>query len=507
MSDEEIHFLRLLGACIEENKKEILSELKPMLDSIESKENSILTLILEENGIIRYIGDLEVFRKILKNDGSSKFYDKYNVISKDNDKLCSVCKKHNEVYGFVTPYNFYTMDKKGFVSGGFDQSKAWKSNPICLECALKITAGKEYLEKYMSFKLYRFRYLLIPKLITNNHREDIFEIFEQFKNKKFNFDKDYQYFLEENEEDILDILSKQKNFLSLNFLFYEEVKSAYRILLYVEDILPSRLIEILHAKEYVDKKSIFSNNHINDNAKPIRFTLGNLGWFFLNGREGSNLNKFFLEIVNGIFTFRPIDYYFLLKHIMDRIREDFVNNKSTILSLLLGFQMLNFLDKLELLKNYEGGKYKVSKDLVALLDDIKLEEDNGYEDRANRIFSEYESFFNTDAKRAIFLEGVLTQYLLNVQKYHRDSTPFRTKLRGLNLDERYVKRLLPEIQNKLEEYNANYYKELESLIAKYMIQSGINWKIPKDEINFYFVLGMNLSNYLKSSKNDREEKQ
>lgn len=505
LDDKEINFLELLGKCIKENNEKILSELKPKTDSVGSNEKSILTLIIEENDLIRYIGDFEVFRKILNNNGASKFYDKYDVISKSDDKVCSICKKNKEVYGFVTPYRFYTMDKKGFVSGGFDQSNAWKNNPICLECALKITAGKEYIEQYMSFKLYQFKYLLIPKLIVNNHKEEIFETFEQFKNKKFNFDKNYQYFLEENEEDILDILSKQKNFLNLNFLFYEESKSAYRILLYIEDILPSRLNELFNAKKAVDKKQIFSKNRVNDDIKPIRFTLGNVGHFFLNSRGNCNLDKYFLEVVNAIFTFKAVDYDFLLKHMMGRIREDFVEDKSTTLSLLLGFQMFNFLNELNLLANYVGGKYLGAKNLAALLDNIELTETDGYEERTKKIFGEFENFFNTDAKRAIFLEGVLTQYLLNVQRYHRDSTPFRAKLRGLNLDERYVKKLLPEIKNKLEEYDSNYYKELEYLIAKYMVQSGTNWRMPNDEISFYFVLGMNLSNYLKSSQNNTEE--
>ncbi|RXA20110.1 TIGR02556 family CRISPR-associated protein [Methanosarcina sp. MSH10X1] len=508
LDNNEVQYLEILGQYIKENEEAILSELESKVTSVDAKEKSILSLMFEENGSIKYIGDIEAFRKILKNNGALKFYSKYGVVSKDENKVCSICKLCKEVYGFVTPYEFYTVDKPGFVSGGFDQSKAWKNNPVCLECALKITAGKEYIEKYMSFKLYRFNYLLIPKFITKEHKKDeenLFRIFQQFKNKKFNFDKDYQYFLQENEEDILEILSKQENFLNLNFQFYEKSNSAYRILLYVEDILPSRLNKLFDIKGAVDKKSIFTKNYDNNDTKPIRFTLGNIGHFFLNGRGNSNMDKYFLEIINGIFTFKAIDYDFLLKHIMDRIREDFLADKSTNLSLLLGFQMLDFLNQLKLLANYEGGKYLSSKDLVALLEDVEFKEENKYEEHINKIFSEFESFFNTDAKRAIFLEGILTQYLLNVQWHNRNNTPFRAKLRGLNLDERYVKRLLPEIQNKLEEYNANYYKDLESLIAKYMVQSGTNWKMPNDEISFYFVLGMNLSNYLKSFMNNKEE--
>ncbi|AKB75548.1 CRISPR-associated protein, Csh1 family [Methanosarcina lacustris Z-7289] len=505
LDGEEVQFLELLGKCIKENEEIILSELEPKVNSIDAKENSILTLVLEENGFIRYVGDFEVFRKILKNNGASKFYSKYDIVSKEDDKVCSVCKTHKEVYGFVTPYEFYTVDKRGFVSGGFDQSKAWRNNPVCLECALKITAGKEYIEKYMSFGFYGFNFLLIPKLLTKNANEDIFDVFENFNEKKFAFNEGYQNFLQANEIDILNILSEKDDYLNFNFQFYEKSNSAYRILLYIEDVLPSRLRKLFKSKEIVDKRHIFRNYFSNDTeTKSIQFTLGNVRWFFPNTLEDPDLNKYFLEITNGIFTGTSIDYNFLLKYVMQRIRKDFRNENSTRYSLFLGFQMLDFLNQLRLLGNYNGGKCVNSKNLSVLLGDIAPKENSGYEERTNVIFSEFESFFNTDAKKAIFLEGTLVQYLLNIQKYQRGSTPFRTKLRGLNLDERHVKRIFPEIINKLEEYDSNYYKELENLISKYMIQSGTDWKMPNDEISFYFVLGMNMSNLLKSPKSEME---
>jgi len=505
LDGEEVQFLELLGKCIKENEEIILSELESKINSVDAKENSILTLLLEENGFIRYVGDLEVFRKILKNNGASRFYSKYGIISKDDDKVCSVCKTCNEVYGFVTPYEFYTVDKRGFVSGGFDQSKAWKNNPVCLECALKITAGKEYIEKYMSFSFYGFNFLLIPKLLNKSVSEDLFDTFEKFNEKKFAFSADYKNFLQDNENDILEILSEKADYLNFNFQFYEKSNAAYRILLYIEDVLPSRLRELFKSKEIVDKRKIFSNYLSNNNeVKSIQFTLGNVRWFFPNTLDDPDLNKYFLEITNGIFTGTSIDYSFLLKYVMQRIRKDFRSDNSTRYSSFLGFQMLDFLSQLHLLGNYRGGKCMDSKNLSVLLGDMAPKENSSFEERTNVIFSEFENFFNTDAKKAIFLEGTLVQYLLNIQKFQRGSTPFRTKLRSLNLDERYVKRLFPEIINKLEEYDTNYYKELETLIAKYMIQSGTDWKMPNDEISFYFVLGMNLSNILKSTKSEKE---
>ncbi|MCG7847796.1 MAG: TM1802 family CRISPR-associated protein, partial [ANME-2 cluster archaeon] len=91
------------------------------------------------------------------------------------------------------------------------------------------------------------------------------------------------------------------------------------------------------------------------------------------------------------------------------------------------------------------------------------------------------------------------------QHQERGAQPFRTKLHGLKLDEKLVKRLLPEMQNKLEEYNKNYYRGLEALISKYMLQAGDGWNISKDEVSFYFVLGMNLHYLLKSNSNKENE--
>ncbi len=119
-------------------------------------------------------------------------------------------------------------------------------------------------------------------------------------------------------------------------------------------------------------------------------------------------------------------------------------------------------------------------------------------------FEQFADFFDSDAKRAIFLEGALTQFLLKIQYQERKATPFRVKLKGLNLNEKEIKTLLPEIQNKLEEYRKNYYRILESIISEYFVSSGNGWKLTNDEISFYFMLGMNLSYKFKSKKEENK---
>ena len=129
-------------------------------------------------------------------------------------------------------------------------------------------------------------------------------------------------------------------------------------------------------------------------------------------------------------------------------------------------------------------------------------ETNDLNQRIDSFFSEFVDFFKSDLKKAIFLEGVLTQFLLNIQYQERNATPFRVKLKGLKLDENQIKKLLPEIQNKLEEYGKNYYRTLESIISKYLVSAGTEWNMSTDEISYYFVLGMNLSYLFKKEKQD-----
>lgn len=73
------------------------------------------------------------------------------------------------------------------------------------------------------------------------------------------------------------------------------------------------------------------------------------------------------------------------------------------------------------------------------------------------------------------------------------------------MNEALIKRLLHVIQDKLEEYDSNYYQELEEIIASYFVLSGINWEETDDELSFYFVLGMDMHKLFKNKKEDDEK--
>ena len=482
--DEEIEFFNRLKDCLKSNTDAIISDLTIKYNTLDKKDRSIITLLIYSPDK-KYIGDFPVFRRILIKMTSNGYYKKYGTESKSTNRVCSVCrKKSDEVFGFVGTFD-YTVDKPGFVSGGFNQSLAWKNYPVCLKCALKLEEGKKYIHENSNFKFYGFNYYIIPKLLNQNKTKEIYKILEEFKEKDPKFETKYIRLLDDNEKEILNKLAEQDNFFNNNLLIYRIDKSAFRILLYIEDILPSRLRILFKAKENVDNKSIFQ--FLKD-GKSMEFNFGNIISFF----PKSN----FLEITNKIFTNKKIDYSFLIWGIIRKIRIEFQDEKKFTKYLTLkGFQLLIYLNELELLDNFNGGKNMNEKSITNMLQGTNLL----LEDKVNTLFKEFPDFFNKDSKKAIFLEGVLTQYLLNIQYNDRKATPFRVKLQGLKLDEKHIKKLLPEIQNKLEEYGKNYYKGLEFLIGKYMVQSGEGWKMSNDEISFYFVLGMNLSNLFKST--------
>jgi len=113
----------------------------------------------------------------------------------------------------------------------------------------------------------------------------------------------------------------------------------------------------------------------------------------------------------------------------------------------------------------------------------------------------YEKYqLDSALKRGLFLLGALTELLLQIQRVKRDgSMPFFKQLKGLKMNESEIKGLLPKVINKFIEYES--YGRGKRLLAeeasKNLLNSGSNWKITLDEINFYFAVGMALANEVK----------
>ncbi len=508
VSASDLRLLESLGQCITDHAEEIVNALTEKNDVIrKDKGNAIVTVIFSQNGKKEYIGDIPLFQNLFREKALNKYYSKYNTESRAKDQICSICReKKGEVYGFVAPYAFYTVDKKGMVSGGFDQSLAWKNNPICRDCALLLEEGKKYLEECASFRFQGFDYFLIPKPVRPGVDTEVYDVIEDFHRRgaETHLSGKYMRLLDQAQDEVLDLLSQQENTFLCNILIYHAGKGEFKIDRYIEDVFPTRLRVLFDAKKKVDllpyisdlKVPAFTNGKKTGDV-PYSFDFGTVRHFF-RAEVDESLNGYFLEIVNKIFTGQPVDYQFLIYAYMRKIRKLFAQNYPTRESCLRGLALLCYFQELGILMNYN--RRRTMKPPIAELG----KEKTGSRSReiTGEIFEQYADFFDSDAKKAVFLEGALAQLLLDIQYVERKATPFRTKLHGLNLDRRSVTVLFPKIQNKLEEYGKNYYRDLEQLISQHMIQAGEEWRMSKDEISFYFALGMNLAYLFKADKDE-----
>lgn len=500
-TDKEVELLNNIFECLEINTDKIINELK---EKIGKEKNNLLTLgFLVNTQEIKFIGDLNLFRKVLEMDSIKLHYHGYGVDSIGENKRCSLCmQERKEVFGFTNIYKFYTVDNPGFVAGGFNQELAWKNYPVCVECIQKLETGKEYIEKKLDFPFYGFRYLLIPKFLIKEKIGEVLDIMIEYRKevKKVSFEEKSRRLLTNAEDEILDWLSGQENYMNVNFLFYDNPggSAAFNILLFVENILPSRFNKLFQVKDSIDKRYIFKENGIEFNFRILR------NFFPYEKGKKQMYNKYFLELVYKTFSGIPIDYYFILDFIMRLVRNDFITeeryNKGYFkFNTLKGFLLLYYLKNLDILKNFNNGG---SMETTKQFDEFNLKEFPSIKEKIFYFFESNKDFFNSHIKRAIFLEGVLVQNLLDIQYSQRKSTPFRERLKGLKLSKGDIINILPEIIQKLEEYKSYSYKELESIISEYFILDKSKWKITNDEISFYFTLGMNLNKIFKTKREE-----
>ena len=186
---------------------------------------------------------------------------------------------------------------------------------------------------------------MIPKFIigTEEIQEEIIEIFTN-TSKLVSLKEERMVSITGDEEDILAILKDVQDTITLNFLFVQKIQAAERILLLIEDVFPSRIRQIFDAKYMVDE--VYENN----------FTFRSIRNFFSKSdknKRNYDLDKYFLDIIDRIFKDRAIGYHFILKFIMKKIRDEFINDGYFNFAVKDGLMTIAFLEKLKLIKMEE----------------------------------------------------------------------------------------------------------------------------------------------------------
>ena len=437
----------------------------------------------------QYIGESDLFSPIRDNAKKgllSSFYTLGNKEYKGKNKTCSLCLSHGkDVGGYDETFKFYAT-KTDFppIAGGFKKEKAWKNYPICSDCATNLIHAKPILEKYMNYDLYGISYFILPSFILED-KEDNQEIMNLFLKEdymgKYSIAKNDIIKITDGSDEIFGMLAQVKNMLSYNLFFYEKNNSEFKILASIDEVFPSQLKNVFDAKLEAEKHQVFKNVKSNENYNDLKFNLGVLNEFFpIKTRGQASFEKQFLEITRSIFLQKEVSFPYMLNQIMSMIQIKFVNfanNKGILPTTLKSFMLLKFMSYLGIIKQ-DRKPIKTNKEIIM---------DEMYQ----KFFDEHADFFDSNIKKAVFLQGVLCQNLLDIQYKERGATPFRSRLNGLKLNEKIIKRLLPEIITKLEEYDKNYYRKLETTISELYINS--DFDLSNDEISYYFTLGMNLN--------------
>jgi CRISPR-associated protein Csh1 len=461
-----LEFVRRINQVLKDNEQDIIDSITNKLTNLNLPNRDKKFLAVKLGGGSKFLGDYDVFKK-----GVDYFVNEKAKKSSSSGNVCSVCgDQRDNVSGKTDVFKFYTIDKPGFIAGGFNEPLAWKNFPVCPDCKTFLEKGKGFIDSKLNFKFYGLSYALIPRLLIGNKNvlEEIISILSdatQIISLKDRIKKR----ITSDENEILEYLADIKDVLTLNFLFLQKQNSAEKILLLIEDVFPSRIRAILSAKDEVD--STFNDD----------FTFGKIRTFFKISSEGktkSDLNKYFLEIVDSVFKGKRLDLLFLTKFHMNVIRRKFIkvtdkdwDFKNSIRDALMNIM---FFEKLGLI-NFE---------------EVENMEENIFDD----VFNKYGNSFESPEKRGIFLLGALTQKLLNIQAYKRQGAkPFMKKLKSLKMSQEDIIGLLPEVQNKLEEYDSfDTWRKLAQESSKYLLAKTDKWKLTVDVINFYFACGMNL---------------
>ncbi|MCA0447988.1 MAG: TIGR02556 family CRISPR-associated protein [Bacteroidetes bacterium] len=508
LTQPERNFLKNLSGFIQTQREELDLQVTQKLEQAESRTGLLMGLKFRIQGQDFYLGELEVFAKVISAGSNASNYDKYGAVSKTLNQLCYFTgKPESEIWGFVSTYQFYTVDKPGMVTGGFQQKNAWKNYPVSAQSAYYLKKGKAWLEENQknkslpekNFKFCNLSYYIIPKLIIGDNKNLEKVLYQMGELQVFKLTESNVDHNKNKEDQIIRRLGKIGGHATFDLLFYEQPKPIiFNILLHLEDVTSARFNKLYESKDITDNKlKSWYQTKPNDILRQFNFPAIRVFYPSVKTERGfiqqqfsekidkyffdGDYDKSFFEILRSVILGRKINKPTLLRQLMYFIRKQFTQNKQfDLVEKALGITV--FFSELDL--------FYMEGDLMTMTYDHPAFE---------TFFRDKKQLADSPTLKGLFLEGALAQKLLYEQYRARKATPFRTRLNGLRIDEKIAKRLLPEMINKLEEYDIYYYKVIEEAIAAYLLASDFS-RYSIDELSFAFAAGMSLSKTVMSKE-------
>ena len=295
----------------------IAEEIADRLQELKKRERVLLTVRVEGE----FIGDREDFRQVLLTKHREEGQDSL-VMGR-----CAVCGEIKEISGDISPFKFYTIDKPGYVVGGFEKQGAYKAFPLCYNCRDLIQRGRQHVEENLVFSFApRIRYLLIPDFIFGPKavQEEVLDILtenrEQRAQRLHTLKREEERRITQDEEDILDLLSQEHDVMTMHFLFVERQRGKEAIDLYIQDVYPSRLRNLLEAKRTVERQ--LRHRREDSSTYEYTFTYGTMYRFFSKAdpnKRNPDLLRHFYGLVDRTFRGVPVAESYLIPFLIRQI--------------------------------------------------------------------------------------------------------------------------------------------------------------------------------------------
>ncbi len=407
-----------------------------------------------------------------------RYYEKKirkKIVGEDNyTGTCCLCGKKNvSLVPKLDVFKFYTLDKPGFVSGGFREEDIWRNCPVCTSCEPVLREGKKYVLNNLHFKFVGLDYYLIPSSTCGEMRLDLLlSRLTDITNKSFSFKEASENDFQTLSGDIFEELSEQKDINSYRILFFRKDNSAERILLDIKDVFPSRFSMLYSAKHKMEA--------IYQEITGEKFTFRYFRNYLSKSEPSSrvyDLDNNFLALTQAIFQKQKVSMEALMPFYMNNIRRAFLNDEYFFHVTIRAWIGIQYLQEIGCI-NCEEGERKMDARLEAVLEP-------------------YGKGLNSDIKKALMLTGVLVQKVMNIQTMNLDgSAPFFNRLKGLKMREADVKGVLKEALKLMQEYKS--FSNASRMISEAVMELILNtpadkWGLSTDELNFYVAGGMTLS--------------
>ena len=391
--------------------------------------------------------------------------------------VCHGCGQETCVYGGIGDLlKFYTVDKFGYAPE-LDPKKAWKQYALCAECIFDLERGRRAIEEFLTHTFYGKKFWLLPVAT-----EKLEAILDRFRNFKEGGGRTYETSYELLEDRLLYEASQQAGALFYHFVFFQQEQKALRIVLHLEEVLPSVLWRYVTAKNEIEQRFHESIEEAFPSAEKLFFNFFSSPNLRATQKKPGFTDKDFFMLVDKVFRESPVDEDYLITRAISRIGSDFLESGEN-----LGIPRQSILEtllSLEFLLEWGVLKRKVASRPGGLT----MEQTSFQE-----FFEKHGDFFNHPAKRGLVLLGVLTQKFLNYQFRERGSTPFLKMLKNLRLDQKDVQKLFVGLQNKMNEYGiGHYWPKIREGVSLSLIEAGDHWPLSPEEIGFYLAVGMSL---------------